>query len=133
MRPNPRDEEAPKKAYASLQASDYFDMEKLCEHIAHHGSIWTPDLVLGVVRKLVSCMEELLVQGNTIELGNLGSFCVKCKSTGAIDPDSFTVANITKVYPVWSRGKIFKNLKESKLGMKFERVLTKKAIEEMKK
>lgn len=127
MRPNPTDESAPKKAYATAQASSFIDLDQLCEHIAQHGSIWTPDIVNGVVRKLVSCMEELLVSGNTVSLGNIGSFHVAFKCKGADSFETFsTSGNIKKVYPVWTRGRVFKDLRNSKLGVTFEQVLTKK-------
>ena len=127
LRKNPMNKEAAPKVYATAQASGNLSLDELCEHIAQHGSIWTPDVVNGVVRKLVSCMEELLVAGNTVSLGNIGTFRVniKCKPSDSYE-DFNAGTNIKKVYPIWKKGPVFKNLKESKLGMSFERVLTKK-------
>ena len=126
-RKNPMNKEAAPKVYANAQASGNLSLDEVCEHIAQHGSIWTPDVVSGVVRKLVSCMEELLVAGNTISLGNLGSFSVglKCKPSDSYE-DFNAGTNIKKVYPIWKKGPVFKNLKESKLGISFERSLTRK-------
>ena len=134
MRGNPMDIEQPKKAYASPQASGHMDLDEFCAHIAQHGSIWTPDIVGGVVKKMVLCMEELLCAGNTIELGSLGTFKVSIKSKGAKDFASFDVnQHIRKVSVNWTRGKVFKNLRDSQLGISFERVLTKKNDAEAKK
>ena len=126
-RKNPMDKDAPEKVYANAQASGNLSLDEVCEHIAQHGSIWTPDIVNGVVRKLVSCMEELLVAGNTISLGNIGTFTVSVKCRPADNYEDFNVnSNIKKVYPVWKRGEVFKDLRKSKLGINFERVLTRK-------
>ena len=127
MRGNPMDIEQPKKAYASPQASANYDLDQFCAHIAQHGSIWTPDIVSGVVKKMVLCLEELLVAGATVDLGELGSFRVGITSKGAKDFESFSVnTHIRKCPVVWRRGKVFKNLKESNLGVEFVRVLSKK-------
>ena len=134
MRGNPGDPDMPKRAYASIQSSGTLSLDDFCAHIAQHGSIWTPDIVSGVIKKMVLCMEELLCAGNTIELGSLGSFKVGVKSKGAKDFASFDVGtNIRKVPVNWVRGKVFKNLKDSQLGIAFERVLTRKDAEEAKK
>lgn len=130
-RKNPMNKEAAPKVYANAQASGSLSLDEVCEHIAQHGSIWTPDVVNGVVRKLVSCMEELLCDGKTISLGNLGSFSVGIKSKPADNYEDFNAAtNIKKVYPVWKKGQVFKNLKDSKLGISFERSLTRKEDQE---
>ena len=127
LRGNPADTDAEKKYYATAQSSKFISLDQLCEHIAQHGSLWTPDVVTGVVKKLVLCMEELLVDGATISLGNIGTFGVQITSRGEHDSKDFTVANIKKVTAVWRRGPLFKNLKNSKLGVSFEQVLSRKA------
>lgn len=127
LRGNPADTDAEKKYYATAQSSKFITLDQLCEHIAQHGSLWTPDVVTGVVKKLVNCMEELLVDGATISLGNIGTFGVQITSRGEVVAKDFTVNNIKKVAAVWRRGPLFKNLLNSKLGVHFEQVLSRKA------
>lgn len=125
-RKNPQNPDMGEKFYGMIQSTDVINLDQLCEHIAQHGTIWTTDLVSGVLTKLVSCLEELLVDGYTVKLGNFGSFRLSAKSMPAETIDQFNSTKFTKVYPVWSKGSVFKNLKNSRLGMSFERVLTKK-------
>lgn len=128
QRGNPSDLDAEKKWYATAQSDKYISLDQLCEHIAQHGSIWTPDVVSGVVKKLVACMEELLVDGATVSLGNIGTFGILLKSRGETNAADFTAtSNIKKVTAVWRRGSVFKDLRASKLGVHFEQVLSRKA------
>ena len=134
LRPNPTDESAPKKAYGALQETDHYDIDRLCEHIVKHGSIWTEDIVQGVTLKLVACMSELLKEGNTIELGNFGNFHLTCTSKGADSIDKFDPhANIKRIWPVWTRGNAFKNFNNGTNQFKFEKVDTRKEVALAKK
>ena len=53
------------------------DLDGLCEHITSHGSIFTPDVVTGVVKKFVSCIQELLLSSHKVKLDGLGTFYLK--------------------------------------------------------
>ena len=46
----------------------------LSEHIAAHGSIWTRDIVEGVLSQLAECIPELVSQGYGVKLDGLGTF-----------------------------------------------------------
>ena len=46
----------------------------LSEHIAAHGSIWTRDIVEGVLSQLAECIPELVSQGYGVKLDGLGVF-----------------------------------------------------------
>ena len=126
MRGNPGDPDMPKRAYAQVQIKEVYDLDKLCKHIAQHGSIFTEDVVTGVVKKLVKCVEELIIDGNKVELGELGAFAPAVKSKGAKDFESFsTNSNIRKVRANFVRGKRFADLRTSDLPVEFHLVLTK--------
>ena len=134
MRGNPMDIEQPKKAYASVQIKKNITLDELCKHIAQHGSIYTEDVVTGVVKKLCKCMEELIIDGNKVELGELGAFCPAISSKGAKDFASFSTAtNIRAVRANFVRGKRFKDLRTSDLEVGFNVVLTKEEQAKAKK
>lgn len=120
----PNDKSSEKKVYAHAQAREVLQLEDLADHIQEHGSPYTADIILGVSRKLVSCIREQLLDGNKVCLGRLGAFYISLKSEGVDDAATFNAAeNIKAVNVRWDRGSDFKNL----LGKaKFEYVTTRK-------
>ena len=120
----PNDKNSEKKVYAHAQAREVMQLEDLADHIQQHGSPFTADIILGVARKLVSCVCEQLLEGNKVCLGRLGSFYISLKSEGVDDASTFNPADNIKALNVrWNRGSDFKNL----LGKaKFEYVTTRK-------
>ncbi len=60
------------------------------QHIADHGSIYTIDIVVGVLRKFTDCLIEQLSQGKGVKLDGIGVFYPTAKSVkdGAADFDS---------------------------------------------
>lgn len=125
MKANPSNPDAPKRAYAQVQIKETYDLDKLSKHIAMHGSIWTEDIVAGVTKKFCKCVEELIIAGNKVELGDLGAFYPSVTSKGADDFDSFNPnVNIRKVRANFQRGTKFKDLRTSDLPVEFNLVLT---------
>ena len=47
---------------------------KLAQHIADHGSIYTPDVVYGVLEKFRSCLIEMLLESKKVKIDGLGTF-----------------------------------------------------------
>lgn len=130
QRKNPAKPDEPMKVYATAQVTKSYSLDEFCDHIAKHGSIWTPDIVSGVVRKTVECLEELILDGAQVNLGALGTFKPTVTSRGASEFDSFdTLTNIKKVSVCWKKGYYFRNMKGQ---AKFERVLTRKDEAEAK-
>ena len=46
----------------------------LADHIASHGSIYTLDVVEGVLRKISTCIPELVAQGVAVKIDGMGTF-----------------------------------------------------------
>ena len=57
------------KTYGRLVHQDTMNTSDLCRHMMKHGTIYTSDIVKGVVEKFINCFEELLLEGNKIKLG----------------------------------------------------------------
>ena len=100
------------KAYGVAQLSDIVTLEQFAEHIAVHGSIFTKDIIHGVLVKMVDCMKEMLLEGKKVQLGYLGSFAPSLSTEGARTAALFTAENIKKVRVNWSPGAMFKNLRK---------------------
>ena len=88
------------KTYGRLVHQDTMNTSDLCRHMMKHGTIYTSDIVKGVVEKFINCFEELLLEGYKLKLNGLGTFKLAVTTTGADDGEDtpFTpAANIKSV------------------------------------
>ena len=46
----------------------------MANHISEHGSIYTPDVVYGVLEKFRSCLVEMLLESKKVKIDGLGTF-----------------------------------------------------------
>lgn len=72
------------------------NLRGLSDHIAEHGSIYTRDVVQGVLTKFTSCMTELIEQGVAIKLDGLGTFYPTLESKGAESPVGYNITDYLK-------------------------------------
>jgi predicted histone-like DNA-binding protein len=82
------------KTYGRLMHMDTLNTSDLCRHIMKHGTIFTPDVVKGVIERFVMCFEELLLEGNKIKLDGLGTFYLSINTEGVAKEDQFTANNV---------------------------------------
>lgn len=110
---NPRDKEAPKKAYAKAQSTEVMSLNKFADHIATHGSKYHRADIYAVLMQTVDCMREMLLEGKRIQMGDLGVFSVTLQCTGAESLEKFDPAiHIEQVNVNWTPGARFRNLLE---------------------
>ena len=113
MRPNPRDPEAPKKCYGTAQRTVTVKVEDFAKHIAQHGSVYSRDIIMGVLVKAVDCMRELLLDGKRISLGALGDFYISLRGSGADKKSDYDPnIHIEAVNVNWAPGEDFTDLKK---------------------
>ena len=62
------------KWYAKVKALETLNTRKLANHISEHGSIYTPDVVYGVLEKFRSCLVEMLLESKKVKIEGLGIF-----------------------------------------------------------
>jgi predicted histone-like DNA-binding protein len=62
------------KWYAQVKALETLNTRKLANHISEHGSIYTPDVVYGVLEKFRSCLVEMLLNSKKVKIDGLGTF-----------------------------------------------------------
>ena len=90
------------KTYARMVPVGTLDTNDICKHIAKHGTIYTSDIVKGVVEKFINCFEELLLEGYKLKLDGLGTFYLSVNTEGAETEKDFNPAsNIKKVRVVF--------------------------------
>ena len=86
---NRKNEPADKKWFGRVAALETVDLDGICEHIVKHGTIYTADIVYGVVKNFVTCIQELLLESKKVKLNGLGTFYLSCKSIGVDEADDF--------------------------------------------
>ena len=81
------------KFYARVKNLESLNTRKLANHISEHGSIYTPDVVYGVLEKFRSCLLEMLLNSKKVKIEGLGTFytTIECTKGGALTKDKFSV------------------------------------------
>ena len=81
------------KWYGRVKYLESMNTRKLSNHIAEHGSIYTPDVVYGVMEKFRSCLVEMLLESKRVKIEGLGTFycTIECTKGGAATKDKFNV------------------------------------------
>lgn len=110
MMRNPLHPELPEKAYAKNQVSEIWTLEKFAKHIADHNGVYSRGTVKGVLSDSCECLVEQLLNGNKVELGELGTFGISLSCEGAPSVKDFTVKNIKAVNILFAPGPDFENL-----------------------
>ena len=64
----------------------------MANHISEHGSIYTPDVVFGVLEKFRSCLLEMLLESKRVKIDGLGIFftTIENEKGGAKSKDDFS-------------------------------------------
>ena len=79
------------KWYPRAVVLSTLNLRGLAAHIAEHGSIYTEDVVYGVLSKFTSCMLELVKQGVAVKLDGLGKFYPTLEAKGAETPVNYNL------------------------------------------
>ena len=82
--------------YARVRAIKTMTFEEFIKHIAEHGSNFTRAEISGVLYKMQDCLLELLMSGNKVQIGDLGTFYMTITSTPAPTIEDFTVSSNIK-------------------------------------
>ena len=79
------------KWFAHQKTIETLNTRKLANHISEHGSIYTPDVVFGVLEKFRSCLLEMLLNSKRVKIDGLGIFFTTLENTegGAESKDKF--------------------------------------------
>ena len=81
------------KWYARLKSIETLTMTKLAKHISEHGSVFTEDVVEGVMKKFRACLLEMLLESKKVKVAGLGTFYLtcECQKGGADKEEDFNV------------------------------------------
>ena len=86
------------KWYGRVKNLESLNTRKLANHISEHGSIYTPDVVYGVLEKFRSCLIEMLLNSKKVKIEGLGTFytTLECNKGGAVSKDKFNILKDVK-------------------------------------
>ena len=81
------------KWYARLKSIETLSTERLAKHISEHGSVFTADVVEGVMKKVKTCLVEMLLESKKVKIAGLGTFYLtaECQKGGADKEEDFNV------------------------------------------
>ena len=87
-----------KKTYGKIIYRGTLSLNDMAEHIMKHGTVYTEDVVIGVITKLKSCMQEMLADGYKVKLDGIGTLYPTLTSEGVDDAKDFSAQeNIVRV------------------------------------
>ena len=66
------------KYYPEVDTQETLTLKGFAKHMSDHGSIYSLDLIEGVLKKITQCLPELISQGVPIRLDPLGTFLPTC-------------------------------------------------------
>ena len=86
------------KTYGKIIYRGTLSLADMAEHIMKHGTVYTEDVVIGVITKLKSCMQEMLADGYKVKLDGIGTLYPTLTSEGVADAKDYSAQeNITRV------------------------------------
>ena len=86
-----KDSKAFGKWFGHVTNTKTMTYQELCKHMSEHNSVYGEDVCLGVANKLQNCMLEQLLEGKKVQFGELGTFYLSVKSTGADNEKDFNL------------------------------------------
>ena len=86
------------KTYGKIIYRGTLNLNDMAEHIMKHGSVYTEDVVIGVITKLKTCMQEMLADGYKVKLDGIGTLYPVLTSEGVADAKDYSAQeNVTRL------------------------------------
>ena len=86
------------KTYGKIIYRGTLNLADMAEHIMKHGTVYTEDVVIGVITKMKNCIQEMLADGYKVKLDGIGTLYPKVTSKGVADAKDFSAQDdITRV------------------------------------
>ena len=82
------------KAYGQAQIRKKLSLEEFAAHIREHGCVYDKGDIAAIITKTIRCLREQLLLGNSVVLGDLGTFAPTLKTKGATLAEDFSASNI---------------------------------------
>ena len=90
---NPQNKSEQPKWYAKAVQDRTVGFEGLVTHMSEHNSPYSRGVIHGVLTDMLDCVKELVLDGKSVRLGDLGLFSVGLKTRGAKTRDKWSVTS----------------------------------------
>ena len=90
-RHNPQNKSEQPKWYAKAVQDRTINFEGLVNHMSEHNSPYSRGVIHGVLTDMLDCVKELLLDGKSVRLGDLGLFSVGLRTTWAKSREKWSV------------------------------------------
>ena len=93
--------------------------DSLCEEVAEQSSLTSGD-IKNCMDRLVNCLVRHLKEGRSVDCGDLGSFRINIRSTGADTPEAYDAATMMRKPSIqYYLGKKLRDMQDT--GVQYER------------
>ena len=79
------------KWYAEMKHTETLNTRKMAQHISEHGSVYTSDVVMGVMEKFRTCLIEQLLESKKVKIDGLGTFYTTIEGSGVDSAADFSL------------------------------------------
>jgi hypothetical protein len=84
--------------YPEAEAKDPLSLKGFAKHLSEHGKLATYEMLVLVLQNIVSCMKELITQGQPVKLDGLGTFYPTIEATkGGSESVEDAVENLNEI------------------------------------
>ena len=83
--------------HPTAQLSGTIDLPKLAQHMSEHDSKYNEGDIYAVLVQAVKCIKEFGAQGVAVQLGDLGQFVPKIRTTSQLSSEDVSAADIRRV------------------------------------
>ena len=74
------------KYYVRAKNNEPIGIPGLAKHIHQHGSLYTEDVILGVLNKIATCIRELVLDGTPVKIDDILIFTPSVTATTESNP-----------------------------------------------
>ena len=109
-------ENAGKKLWYATAVSDReMGFEDFVTHISEHNSPYSRGTIHGVLMDTLDCLKELILDGKSVRLSDLGLFSVGMTSRGEVSKEKVTAASVLGIHLIVRNTKSWSNSELKKL------------------
>ena len=90
--------------YAKATYDEVIDLDGLVVHMANHNTPFSQGTISGVLKDMVSCIRELLLDSKKVKLDDLAIFALGLKGSFAETEEDFSVNENIKGARITARG-----------------------------
>ncbi len=101
--------------YATVVTDREMNFEEFVDHISSHNSPYSRGTVHGVMMDMLDCLKELILDGKSVRLGDLGLFSIGMSSRGEVSRDKVTSASVDGIHLLVKNTKNWSNSELKKL------------------